>query len=100
MESSASTQANSHGDSKVSVEVRTLKREIIMLSANSLATISSLKQQLADLRHADGWQVDTMNLILQGRFLSDDVSASDLTPVAHHTHLADASTPRPHNLTT
>jgi hypothetical protein len=55
----------------LNVEVRTLKRESLMLSAGAEATVLSLKQQLVTLRQADGWASDCMELILQGRYLDD-----------------------------
>ena len=42
------------------------------VSVERTETVGALKQQLASLRQADGWEASAMELIKAGRFLEDD----------------------------
>ena len=54
----------------LSVEVRTLDRQAMRVTAEPSETVGALKQRLAQMRAADHWS-SSMNLILEGKFLDD-----------------------------
>mmetsp|Transcript_25886 Transcript_25886/g.51926 ORF Transcript_25886/g.51926 Transcript_25886/m.51926 type:complete len:111 (-) Transcript_25886:30-362(-) len=62
----------------LTVEVRTKPGEtpITLITERSM-TVGQLKEQLADMRQAEGWSASSMNLIRQGRFLEDDKRLSE-----------------------